>query len=591
MLGDALFCSLSRDAPGWNRRLAAPHWLATARAVADIPAVLETACRRARDGEWIVLALAYEAAPAFDAVLSCHDAAPGTPLCFAAAYAAPSPGPASLPASGRPFATTPWRPLVDREHYRRALADIREAIRQGEAYQVNYTVPLASRFTGDPAAYFAALARKQGAGYCCHLDLGSRHLLSFSPELFFSRRGDTVVSQPMKGTMPRGETPEADAALAAALAACPKNRAENRMITDLLRNDLGRIAIPGGVTVPELFAVQRLGTAWQMTSTIAAELLPGTGLEQILAALFPCGSITGAPKRSAMDIIRRLEPHPRGFYTGAIGLIAPGGDCTFSVAIRTVDLDVQSGACRFGVGGGITYDSDARDEDEECRIKAAFLDRACAPPAPFDLLETLRLDNGRYVLLDEHLARLARSADALGFAFQARAVDAALAAVRQAHPHGRFRVRLLVAQDGAARTEAYALGASPAAPLRVGWADRPVTAADPDLGHKTTRRALYDAALAARPECDDVLLVNEHGQVTESCRANVVAAIAGRLVTPALSCGLLPGTYRQRLLRRGVIAEAVLTPDDLATAKRVWLVNSVRLWRPAVLDTPGPPLG
>lgn len=587
MLGDALFCSLSRDAPGWNRHLANPHWWGAARAVADIPGVLETACRRARDGEWVVLALAYEAAPAFDAGLACHDAIPSAPLCFAAAYAAPAAFP-TFPATSRRFAASPWHPLVSRAHYDRALADIREAIRQGEVYQVNYTFPLASRFTGDPGAWFAALAREQGAGYCCHLDLGAQRLLSFSPELFFSRHENTVVSQPMKGTMPRGRTPSADAAMAKALAACPKNRAENRMITDLMRNDLGRIARPGGVCVPELFGIQRLGTAWQMTSTVAADLAPDTGLERILAALFPCGSITGAPKRSAMEIIRRLEPHPRGFYTGAIGLIAPGGDCTFSVAIRTVVLDSQSGTCHFGVGGGITHDSDTRDEYEECRIKAAFL---LTPSAPFELLETLRLDNGRYVLLAEHLARLTQSATALGFACRIRSVEAALDAVRQAHPQGRFRVRLLVSPDGAVRAEQYPLAANGAGPLRLGWAARPVQAADADLAHKTTRRALYDAALAARPDCDDVLLRNEHGQVTESCRANVVAAISGRLLTPALSCGLLPGTYRDRLLRRGVLTEAVLTPDALAGASRLWLINSVRLWMPAVLAETEPAAG
>lgn len=630
MIGDALFLSLAASAGRWNRRFAAPRWQATARRLDEILPLLQAAEDHARNGAWTVLALAYEAAPAFDPGLAVQAPAPGTPLAFAAAYDEALPlGPAGLPAprlphhclpteSGRNDGNAPpssmagqggcvfwtpeappsdpisggftpaatwgtrhWRALVSRQDYDRALAVIRDNIRRGEVYQVNYTLPLQSRLTDDPEAWFAALAAHQGAAYNACLDLGTRRLLSFSPELFFSRSGETVTVRPMKGTLPRGRTPEEDTAQAAALAACPKNQAENRMITDLLRNDLGRIARPGSVRVPELFTVERLCTAWQMTSTVVAEVPARIGLVPLLRALFPCGSITGAPKQSAMRLIRRLEPHPRGFYTGTIGQIAPGGqDCIFSVVIRTVELDAGTGLARFGVGGGITYDSRARDEYAECRTKAAFLS---LPPAPFELLETLRLDRGRFTLLDEHLARLAQSAGYFGFNHDAQAVIKALEAERAAWPTCRRRVRLLVARDGTARTESFALGGTPKRPVRLGLGKIPVDSRDPYLFHKTTRRALYDAALAAHPDCDDVLLRNGRGEVTESCRANLVAAIHGRLVTPTLDCGLLLGTYRQRLMRRGIIHEAVLAPDDLARATRLWLVNSVRLWQPAVL--------
>jgi para-aminobenzoate synthetase/4-amino-4-deoxychorismate lyase len=583
MLGDACFLSLAGDATGWRRGFSGPHWVDRAHHPQDVAAVLDNAAGRARDGEWVVLALAYEAAPAFDPNLAVHAPSPA-PICFAAAYAAPTPA-AVIPPATRPFSATPWRPLVSREDYGRALADIRENIRQGEAYQVNYTFPLASRFTGDPAAWFGVLARGQAAGYCCRLDLGREHILSFSPELFLSRQGETVTVRPMKGTMPRGRTPQEDAALAAALAACPKNQAENRMITDLMRNDLGRIARPGTVDVSGLFAVERLGTAWQMTSTVSARVPRETDLAGLLAALFPCGSITGAPKQSAMSIIRRLEPYPRGFYTGALGHIAPGGDCTLAVAIRTVVLDTRTGRCRFGVGGGVTHYSREADEYEECRIKARFL---TVPAEPFELLETLRLDGGRYAFLPAHLARLEGSAAYYGFRHDARAIEAALLAVRQAHPRSRRRVRLLVSRDGSARAESFPLGARPNAPLRLGLAGRLVEADDPAFYHKTTRRELYDRALAAQPACDDVVLCNTRGQATESCRANIVIERHGRLLTPALACGLLPGTFREQLLARGVITEAVLTPDDLAAATRLWLINSVRLWMPAVLASSGP---
>jgi len=583
MLGDAFFLSFAGSAPDWDRSFTNPHWLAAAQTVADVPALLQRAWDQSRQGAWVVVALAYEAAPAFDPGLRVH--APGkAPLAFAAAYAAPTGDGCPEPTPSGTFTATPWRPLISRERYDRALVALRENIRQGEVYQVNYTFPLACRFSGDPATWFAALAREQGAAYSCRLDLGGRRLLSFSPELFFERRGETVVTRPMKGTMPRGGTPAADAAMAEKLRVCPKNRAENRMITDLLRNDLGRVARTGSVAVPELFTVEPLGPAWQMTSTVTARVPRETGLFPLLTALFPCGSITGAPKRSAMRLIRRLEPHPRGFYTGAIGQIAPGGDATFAVAIRTVECDSQTGLCRFGVGGGITYDSDARGEYEECRTKAAFLRQA----APFELLETLLLAHGRFAFLPEHCARLAGSAAFSGYAHDPAVIERALAAVRLARPTGRHRVRLLLARDGHPRTEAFPLGPRGTAPLRLGWASRPVTADDPALRHKTTRRERYDRALAEHPDCDDVLLINADGEVTESCRANLVAALDGRLVTPALACGLLPGTYRERLLARGRLVEARLRPEDLARASRLWCINSVRLWMPAVLATPDP---
>lgn len=590
MFGEACFSSFAAGDAGWTRYFHDPAWTATAWELAEVTPLLGAAEAWRRDGHWLVLALAYEAAPAFDSRLETH--APGdTPLAFVAAYPAPSEPPARPAATGD-FAIAPWRPLVSRRRYDAALGTIRDNIRQGEVYQVNYTMPLASRLRGDPSAWFEGLARHQAAGFCCRLDLGRHKVLSFSPELFFRRTGELVVVRPMKGTMARGRTLAEDARQAAALAACPKNRAENRMITDLLRNDLGRVARPGSVAVPACFEVSRLATAWQMTSTVTARVPGDVGLPGLLGALFPCGSITGAPKRSAMRLIRQLEAGPRGFYTGTFGHVAPDGDCLFSVAIRTVVCDADTGACRFGVGGGVTYDSDARDEYEECRIKAAFL---YTPPEPFELLETLRLADGRFAFLPEHLARLARSAAYFGFRHDAATVSAALEAVAVACPGQRRRVRLLLCRDGAVRTEQFPLGNRQPGPARLGWADTPVEASDAALFHKTTRRARYDRALAARPECDDVLLINTAGQVTESCRANLVAAIDGRLLTPALGCGLLPGTLRERLLAKGVVAEAELTPADLARATRLWLVNSVRLWTPAVLvgeaPTGGPSTG
>ncbi len=581
MLGEAVFFSAAGpdgySPRGWSRAFAAPAWHGLAYAAAEVIPLLERACRERERGRWLVLALAYEAAPAFDPALAVHAPAPGEPIAFVAAYDAPlprSPRPAFAPLPAAPFA-----PVLARPDYDRAIAAIRDELGRGEAYQVNYTFPLSGPAPADLSAWFAALAVRQQAGLCCRIDMGGRVVLSFSPELFFTRQGHCLTVRPMKGTARRAADPAADAAAARALAACPKNQAENRMIVDLMRNDLGRVAVPGSVAVPELFAVEPLGAAWQMTSTVTAEVAPATGLLDILRALFPCGSITGAPKAAAMRIIGERETGPRGWYTGALGFVAPDGDCAFSVAIRTVVVDTARRTAVYGVGGGITHDSRAGDEYAECRLKARFLSD---PAAGFSLLETLRLDAGRVSFLTEHLARLAASAAALGFPCDAAAVAAALdAAARQP---GRARLRLTLSPAGQITVTRHPLPARLGRPARLALCPEPVDPADPTLFHKTTRRVRYDAALAARPDRDDVVLCNTLGEVTESCRANLVVRLGGRLLTPAAECGLLPGTYRARLLARGVVAEARLAPADLKRAEAVWLVNALRLWTQAVPD-------
>nr|WP_211922597.1 aminodeoxychorismate synthase component I [Solidesulfovibrio aerotolerans] len=561
----------------WSRAFAGPCWTRTALCLDTVLSTIKDAQEQQRQGRWLVLALAYEAAAAFDPCLPVHPPN-GEPLVFAAAYDAPL---AALPPNpAGPATAAPWTPLVSREAYDRAIAAIRCQIVLGEYYQVNFTFPLETRFAGDHNAWFAALAARQQAALCCRLDMGEASLLSFSPEIFFMRHGERLTVRPMKGTMARGSTPEADAGEAAALAACPKNQAENRMITDLMRNDLGRIARPGSVAVSDLFAVEPLGAAWQMTTTVTAEVSRSQDLLAILTALFPCGSVTGAPKRRAMAAIRELEPHPRGFYTGTIGWVAPNGDCLFNVAIRTISLNHADGRARFGVGGGITHDSHHAEEYAECQLKARFL----TDPAPdFALLETLRLDNGRYAFAAQHRARLMASARILGFPVHEPAIDAALAAAVLDASGARRRVRLLLAPNGSVTCESFPLPPRLARPAVLGFCPEPVNPADPQLFHKTTRRERYDRALAARPDCDDVLLVNTDGSVTESCRANLVVRLDGRLLTPALACGLLPGVCRGRLLAQGILTEAQLTPADLARAEALWLINSVRLWTRAVL--------
>ena len=387
----------------------------------------------------------------------------------------------------------------------------------------------------------------------------------------------------MKGTAARGLTAGDDRARAAALAASAKNRSENVMIVDLIRNDLGRVARVGSVQVASLFDLERYPAQWQMTSTVVAEAT-GVSIADIFAALFPSGSVTGAPKVRSMEIVRELEPSPRGIYTGAIGLIAPGGRAHFNVAIRTAVVHRALGAAEFGVGSGIVWESRGQDEFEECQMKAAIL----TEQAPvFDLLETLRWDPATgYALEDRHMARLAESADYFGVGDvtegAARALEAAVA--------GRLtpaRVRLLVDSKGQARTEVTDMVARPE-PLRVALATAPVTTDNRFLYHKTTERSIYDDARRTRPEADTVLLWNRAGEITESLDANVVVELDGDRVTPPVSCGLLPGTMRADLLARGEIVERRITLEDLGRASRVWLVNSVRGWMEVQLLPPAP---
>ena len=343
----------------------------TATSFGEVTHLLEFAEARARAGAYVMVMVSYEAAPAFDSALTVH-ASTDFPLAHAAVYAEPT-NPGSIHAN---VSLNPWLPAVTKDEYNESVTRIRDLIAAGDTYQVNYSFPLTSSFNGDPEAWYHQLrVAQQGARYSAYVDLGRYKILSLSPELFFERRGDHAVTRPMKGTVQRGRTAAEDEELARWLQNSIKNRAENVMIVDLLRNDLGKVSVPGGVHVSSLFDLERFETVWQMTSTVEATLRPGTSLAELMGALFPCGSVTGAPKIRTMQIIRELERFPRRAYTGTIGLLRPGGDCTFNVAIRTVVLDTETNMATCSVGGGITIDSTAEDEYEECLVKSRFLTR------------------------------------------------------------------------------------------------------------------------------------------------------------------------------------------------------------------------
>jgi para-aminobenzoate synthetase/4-amino-4-deoxychorismate lyase len=552
-----------------------PGRVLVAREVGEVRPLLEEVERASRAGQWAVGWVAYEAAPACDPALRTLPPSPG-PLALFGLFDGPCPAPEE-PAPGL---LGPLVPEIDRAEHALGVAAIREALAAGAAYQVNLTFRLRGRFEGDPLGIYQGLLRGQGRCHGACVVAEGRAVLSASPELFFERRGDAIRARPMKGTRPRGRFPEEDEIIAAELRESAKDRAENVMIVDLLRNDLGRVAVPGSVRVAELFEVERYRTVLQLVSTVEARLAPGTALPGLFAALFPCGSVTGAPKVSAMGIIAGLERSPRGLYCGAVGVVRPGGDADFSVAIRTVELDLDTGEAACGVGGGITWGSEAGAEWEEALSKAAFL---AAGVPELGLIETLRLEDGRYPHLERHLARLAASADHLGLEVDPAAAREAL--LRRATELGLAPARVrLVARERGIELEAAPLPEPALEPLPVALALRPVSRLDARLFHKTTRREPYESRRGELPDVFDVLLWNEERELTEFTIGNLVAEIDGAQLTPPRDCGLLAGVMRAELLARGEIREATLRVEDLARATRLWLVNAVRGRVPVVVQ-------
>lgn len=591
---------LDEAAPRLRQAFAAPLELLVAHELRDVRAVLDAVQAAAQRGRWCVGHLRYEAAAAFDPALQTH-AADG-PLAWFSVHDAPLPWPQdtdAVQAAADP-ARLDWQEGLERAQFDAALARIQRAIAAGELYQVNYTAPLAGRLQGGSAdALFAALRSAQPGGYAAQIDAGGELLLSVSPELFFDWRdapgGGRILARPMKGTAARGATPAQDAANAAQLRSAPKERAENVMIVDLLRNDLARIALAHSVQVPVLFATQALPTVWQMTSDVRARTRPGITLADVFAALFPCGSVTGAPKVRAMQMIRQLESAPRGVYCGAIGVVRPAGPpgagadgrcavaATFNVPIRTVVLRAQGGRMHAscGIGSGITADAQADAEWREWQHKRAFVERASAP---FDLLETMALDGGVLRNLPEHLQRLQGSAAHFGVPLDTAALRACLRALQAAHPAGLWRLRLLLNCAGHPRAEAFAFQPTQP-PLRLQLAGRAFDAAHSEfVRHKTTRRAHYAAFAPSAPGVFDTLLWNAAGEITECSTGNIAALLDGRWLTPPPDCGLLPGVGRALALREGRVVEAVLRLTDLPRVQRWAFVNSLRGWLDAKLE-------
>ncbi len=561
-------------------RFSDPVEVLTARTPDEVFQALE---KIEASGLWAAGFITYEAAGAFDSALKTH--APGSlPLLQFGLFQTFE---KIKPESTGVYQLGEWKPSVSHDEYSATIAKIKEHIAAGDTYQVNYTFRLNAPFSGDPFAFFCDLAAAQQGRYAAFIETDDFAICSASPELFFELKDGVITSRPMKGTMTRGLTFSNDWKQREVLKNSAKDCAENIMIVDMIRNDIGRIAEAGSVETLSRFDVEKYPTVWQLTSTVKGEVKPRNTqntrkLADVMKALFPCASITGAPKAKTMEIIQGLEKSPRGVYTGAIGFIAPDGTAQFNVAIRTAVVDRMNGLVEYGIGGGIVWDSNPEDEYREAMSKAAILTKKIPQ---FQLLETMLWEDGEIFLLERHLKRLAESVEYFDFTIDLEEIRDKVGGLIFDEPK---RVRLLLSKDGKFEVQSFGLKRLEASST-LAVARKSVDSGDVFLCHKTTNRAVYEKASsfakatadkkADFPDADDVLLYNERGEVTESCIANVVVELDGRKVTPPVSCGLLAGTFRGDLLEHGEIEEGIVTLDDLRRADAIWLINSVRKWR------------
>lgn len=570
----------------WDQAIGAARLFTQPRGVvvcADMPEAFAAMRAASAAGDWLAGGLPYEAGLGLEPRLSKPGARRDASVWFGRfgmpEILSPAALAALLPPVCGPAMPGALEPLVSREDWIAAVRTAQEFILAGDIYQANLTFPARVTFSGHPLALFARLFTPRSAphGGVVH-DGAGRWWISLSPELFFTLEAGELTARPMKGTAPRLASLAADTATADALAHDPKNRAENLMITDLVRNDLARVAVPGSVRVPSLFAVETYPTIHQMTSTVTARIAPGADAIDALAALFPCGSIAGAPKLRAMEIIAQLEANPRGIYCGSIGWIGPQArSASFNVAIRTLFMDtaaMRRGSAILGLGSGIVADSVPEAEWDECLTKARFL----KPAAPRTLIETARIEAGGGITRGSlHLDRLQASASRFGFVLDRAALEARLSALR---PETGRRLRVLLASDGSLALQLSPLPPAPAGPVSVAIVPLPVPPTDWRLFHKTGDRDFHDDARLASGAFE-VLFMRPDGLLTEGSFTSLFVERDGRLATPPAALGLLPGVLRAELLASGRAVEAELRIADLGAGFRIG--NSLRGLIPARL--------
>lgn len=552
-----------------------PKQIISAEKINEVIPALNEVQSAVDNGYYAAGFLTYEAAPAFDRAFHVKENNK-MPLVWFGIFDKPVIEAAN---SSGTFSLSDWKPSTTVEKYNLDIEKIKHYIEKGDTYQVNYTIRMHADFHGDALAFYNQLAKTQSANYSAYLDIEDFTILSASPELFFHIKNEKMVTKPMKGTAARGKTTDEDIQNAKWLHRSEKNRAENIMIVDLLRNDLGIIAKPGTVDVPELFTVEKYPTVYQMTSTVTAEVQPHKTITDIFRALFPCGSITGAPKVSTMNIISELETSPREVYCGAIGYITPDHEAVFNVPIRTVVVDKRDDSAQYGVGGGITWDSTKEGEYDEILTKAQLLKQK---RSDFQLLESLLLENGDYFLLDSHIMRLEDSAVYFDFQVEAESVREKLLKFAVGKKDGQWKVRLLASPGGQIQVEGNRITPFNGT-QHIGLAREPIDRENIFFYHKTTNREMYQYFKKQYPNAFDVLLWNNREELTEFTMGNVVVELDGVLYTPPIDCGMLPGTYRKQLLASGKIKERKITVDELKGCTQLWFINSVRKWVPVKL--------
>lgn len=546
-----------------------PVGLLKAWDVSEVRRVLQKAERASQKGLTAIGFVSFEATAAFDEAFI--SAGSDRPLALFGLYDRINSVSSPVFKSG----AIELHPKCSRSAYLEQVAIIKAYLAAGDSYQVNLTHQLEGPWRDSVEALFARLITSQPTVYAACLDWQDGAICSVSPELFFSLDQDVISTEPMKGTRSRGKTPAEDLLQRVCLVDSEKDRAENLMIVDMIRNDLSKIAEMGTVSVDQLFELRQLPTVWQQVSRVSARTQ--ASVDEIFAALFPCASITGAPKSRTLEIIRELEDLPRGVYTGAIGYIKPNRQVQFSVAIRTLVVDKKAEQLSYGVGGGIVWDSDPAKEWQETLDKAALLDVA---PSPFRLLETLLFSPGSGVYLQEyHLDRLGNSARYFGFKFNRSWIAEKLSVFQSDQQQ---RLRLLLRQSGEIEIQAVPCP-SVVSKVRLKLAAMSLNKMNPFLFHKTTHRSVYENARAGQDDCDDVLLWNESGELTETTIYNIYVEIDGQLLTPPVSSGLLAGVYRREMLATGRAIESRLLKQDLDRASRIFVSNSVRGLVPAEL--------
>ena len=536
-----------------------PSDIITATSRDELPEAFARIEAAQKGGKWLAGWMSYELGHALETRFS----APKGPLIRLGLFSSPSDHPPADWLYTRGIPQLEFQPSWTEAEYLKRFDAVQKYLRAGDCYQVNLTFPMTAKSRASAQHIYAAFRRRQPGRYGAVISLGGADIISFSPELFFERRGQHMRMRPMKGTRARSDDAKTDADILAQMQAEPKSRAENLMIVDLLRNDLSRLCEAGSVSVPELFALETYPTLHQMTSQVTGTLKADIGWGEIFKSLFPCGSVTGAPKIRAMEIIQELESGPRGAYCGSAGYIAPNGDASFSVAIRTIQM--QGNELRYDVGSGVVLDSDGADEYRECLLKSHIFN---VPPE--GVIETFRrMPNGAIPRGDLHLKRFA---DKVGSAAKTAFEDA-----KKIHPETDTRIRM-VAVEKTISLETYPY-AEIKSPILLGLSRYALESRFQATEYKTTARDFYDgerARLKALIGSDEVIFLNAEGQLCEGSFTSIFIEKNGTLLTPALSCGLLPGVLRQALIYDGKAKEAILTMEDVKTAQNMFIGNSLR---------------